>query len=583
MKSLKTFYQFLGKYKWKMLLFLFVYLISIILETIRPYWLKGILDAAQNSQSRQVFHYFLLFGLSTVGTNFISTLAYYLADRVLIPLARHIRETVFQKVMELDFAFHVNKSTGSLISAFRRGDGAIFSLFHDIHFDLFSVFISLLVTLFFLFKASPDIGLSLLILAIVNGFLIRWLVKHNLQTRTDLNHAEDHVSGIIADSMINYETVKFFAGENKERRRLSAQFDDWTQKLWRFSNSFRLMDIAIGTTSGIAMLFMLWLAIQKLNHGFTLGDLVMVTGFITGFYYEFFRLFFRVRDIAKSITDLEKYFDILDQDTQVKDPLSPQTITNPQGYLSFKNLSFTYPKDKSKVIHDINLDIHQGEQVAFVGRSGAGKTTLVKLLLRFYDPIRGSITFDGVDIRQLSKSHLRSLMAVVPQEPIMFNNTIKFNLAYGRENASMADIRTAAADANILDFIEKLPKKWQTEVGERGIKLSGGQKQRLAIARALLVQPKVLIFDEATSNLDSASERKIQQALKNASKNRTVIIIAHRFSTIRNADKIVVLSNGSISEIGKHRELLQKGGLYKTLWTLQSKGKLIENESLTDR
>ncbi len=583
MKSLKTFYRFLGKYKWRMLLFLSVYLISIILETIRPYWLKGVLDAAQNSQNRQVFYYFLLFGLSTVGTNFISTLAYHLADRVLIPLARHIRETVFRKVMELDFAYHVNKSTGSLISAFRRGDGAIFSLFHNIHFDLFSVFISLLVTLFFLFKASPDIGLSLLVLTIVNGFLIQWLVKHNLQTRTDLNHAEDHVSGIIADSMINYETVKFFAGEGKERRRLSLQFNDWTQKLWRFSHSFRLMDIAIGTTSGVAMLFMLWLAIQKLNHGFTLGDLVMVTGFITGFYYEFFRLFFRVRDIAKSITDLEKYFDILNQDTQVKDPLSPQTITNPQGYLSFKNLSFTYPKDKSKVIHDINLDIHQGEQVAFVGRSGAGKTTLVKLLLRFYDPTRGSITFDGVDIRQLSKSHLRSLMAVVPQEPIMFNNTIKFNLAYGREDAPMADIRAAAADANILGFIEKLPKKWQTEVGERGIKLSGGQKQRLAIARALLVQPKVLIFDEATSNLDSASERKIQQALKNASKNRTVIIIAHRFSTIRNADKIVVLSNGSISEIGKHRELLQKGGLYKTLWTLQSKGKLIENESLTDR
>ena len=202
-----------------------------------------------------------------------------------------------------------------------------------------------MVTLFFLFKASPDIGLSPLILAIVNGFLIWWLVKHNLQTRTDLNHAEDHVSGIIADSMINYETVKFFAGENKERRRLSAQFDDWTQKLWRFSNSFRLMDIAIGTTSGIAMLFMLWLAIQKLNHGFTLGDLVMVTGFITSFYYEFLGSF-RVRDIAKSITDLEKYFDILDQDIQVKDPLSPQTITNPQGYLSFKISLYLSPGQK---------------------------------------------------------------------------------------------------------------------------------------------------------------------------------------------------------------------------------------------
>lgn len=583
MKSLKIFYQFLGKYKLQMFIFLLVYFVSIVLETIRPYWLKGILDAAQNQQTSKIFIYFLFFGLSTVGANLISALAFYLADRVLIPFARGIRETVFHKIMELDFAYHVNKSTGSLISAFRRGDGAVFSTFHDIHFDLFSVLVSLLVTMFFLFRASPDIGFSLLLLAVINAFLIWWLVKRNLKTRADLNHAEDKVSGIIADSMINYETVKFFAGEDKERRRLSLQFEDWTKKLWRFSNSFRLMDISIGTTSGIAMLFILWLAIQKLNHGFTLGDLVMVAGFITGFYYQFFSLFFRVRNIAKSITDLEKYFEILTHDTQVKDPLSPLTIKNPQGNLSFNNLSFTYPKDKTKVIYDINLDIHHGEQVAFVGRSGAGKTTLVKLLLRFYDPTRGFITLDGVNIRELSKSYLRSLMAVVPQEPIMFNNTIKFNLAYGRENASMKDIRAAAADANILEFIEKLPKKWQTEVGERGIKLSGGQKQRLAIARALLVEPKVLIFDEATSNLDSESERQIQKALKTASKNRTVIIIAHRFSTIRNADKIVVLSNGSISEIGKHRQLLQKGGLYKMLWTLQSKGKLTETESLLDK
>ncbi len=583
MKSLRIFYQFLGKYKWRMLFFLSITSLTVFLETIRPYWLKGILDNAQANNFSAVFTFLLLFGLSTIGANLISAFSYYLGDKIVIPFSREIRESVFQKVLELDFAYHVNKNTGSLISAFRRGDNAVFGIFQDVHQELFRVLISLIVTLVFLFRSSPPIAFSLLILFIANIFLIWWLIKINLKYRTEFNKSEDEISGIITDSLINYETVKFFAAETKERRRLSLSFDIWSKNFWEFASSFRLMDISIGTVSGTGILFILWLAIKKLNHGFTLGDLVMVSGFITSFYYQFFNLFFRLRDIAKSITDLDKYFTILSNDTQVKDSLLPQTLKHPQGSLLFTNLSFAYPGNNGRILDDINLEIKSGEQVAFVGRSGAGKTTLIKLLLRFYDPTAGSIKFDGVDIRSFTKSYLRSLMAVVPQEPILFNNTIKFNLSYGKENAKMSELKQVAAAANILDFIESLPKKWQTEVGERGIKLSGGQKQRLAIARALLTDPKVLVFDEATSNLDSESERQIQKALKAASKNRTVIIIAHRFSTIRGADKIVVLSNGTIAEIGKHRDLIKKGGLYKMLWTLQSKGKLIStNESLTE-
>lgn len=583
MKSLSRFYKFLAKYKWGMLVFLFFTSITVVMETVRPYWLKGILDNAAQNNFPQVFRFLILFGISTVGANLISALSYYLGDRIMIPFSREIREVIFKKILELDFAYHVNKNTGSLISAFRRGDSAIFSIFMDIHQELYRVLISLIVTLFFLFQASVPIGFSLLVLFVGNVFLIWWLIKINLKHRTEFNNAEDDISGIITDSLINYETVKFFAAEEKERTRLSLQFKTWTQKFWGFSNSFRLMDIGIGTTSGVGMLFILWLAINKINHGFSLGDFVMVAGFITGFYYQFFNLFFRIRDIAKSITDLEKYFAILDNDTQVKDPSIPETLSQPQGSLTFKNIAFSYPGNSDQVVDDVNLKISSGEQVAFVGRSGAGKTTLIKLLLRFYDPTSGLIEFDGVDIRRFSKSYLRSLMAVVPQEPIMFNNTIKFNLSYGKEKAKLSEIKAAAKAANILDFIESLPKKWQTQVGERGIKLSGGQKQRLAIARALLVDPKVLIFDEATSNLDSESERQIQSALKAASQDRTVIIIAHRFSTIRNADKIVVLSNGTIVEIGKHRDLIAKNGLYKMLWTLQSKGKLVETESLVSK
>jgi len=424
-----------------------------------------------------------------------------------------------------------------------------------------------------LFSVSPMMALILVGLFLINMVIIWWLIKRNLGTRRDFNKAEDRVSGVIADSMINYETVKFFAAEKKERQRLGTSFDVWVKALWNFGLTFRIMDITIGTVSGVGILAIMWLA---LSGSFGVGDLVMVTGLITGFYWQFFNLFFRIRDIAKSTTDLEKYLEILDMETRVKDPKRPVKIEGLKGEIEFDKVGFLYPKNKQMVLREVSLKIKDGESVAFVGRSGAGKTTLIRLLLRFYNVSSGQIKIDGVDIKKMRKSDLRSLMGVVPQEPVMFNNSIEFNLTYGKENAKKDEVREVARKANILEFIEGLPKKWKTEVGERGIKLSGGQKQRLAIARALLADPKILIFDEATSNLDSESEKMIQKALWEVAKKRTVIIIAHRFSTIRNVDKIVVLSNGGVVETGKHEELIKNEGIYAKLWTLQSKGKFTD-------
>jgi ATP-binding cassette subfamily B protein len=557
-----------------MTVFLLVAVISVVLETIRPYWLKMILDSAGTGKESLAIKYLLLFGVSTVGANWISALSYYLGDRVIVPLSKDIRETVYQKVMELDFAYHVDKNTGSLISAFRRGDNAVFSIFQSLFRELFRVLIALIVTLVFLFAVSAPMAWALLLLFFLNLGLIWWLIKTNLKYRKAFNESEDEISGIIADTMINYETVKFFAAENRERLRLANQFKDWLTKFWGFTNSFRIMEISVGTTSGLGMLLILYMAVSRVGKSFTLGDLVMVAGFITGFYYQFFNLFFQIRDVAKNVSDMEKYFGILDNEIKVKDPKRPAKLRKSRGKIEFKKVGFIYPKTREKILDDINLTILPGQKVAFVGRSGAGKTTLVKLLLRFYDPSQGIIKIDGVNIKKMKKSTLREKISVVPQEPIMFNNTIKYNLAYGKDKATMDEIIMAAERANILEFIEKLPKGWDTEVGERGIKLSGGQKQRLAIARCLLADPKILVFDEATSNLDSESERKIQGALEEVAKQRTVIIIAHRFSTIRGANNIVVLSNGTIVETGKHKALLEKKGLYHMLWTLQAKGKL---------
>lgn len=575
MKVISRFLYFLGFYKLEMTVFMMVNTLSVVLDSMRPWTMKMILDNAAIYNQQKILFYLGLFGVSVIGFNLINALQYFLADKIKIPISKRIRETVFKKILDLDFAYHVDKNTGALISAFKRGDSAVDSIFSAIFQEIYWTIIYIAIASWFLFRTDIYIGFVLVGLFCINMILIYWLIKKNLKKRTAFNKSEDEISGIITDTMINYDTVKYFAAEKKEEKRLGDKFIEWNKNVWEYANTFRLMDITVGTVSALGMILMLFLAISKVNNGLTIGDLVLVSGFVTSIHFQFFHMFSQIRQIAKHAIDLETYFNILNNETTVKEISKPRKITNPKGKIEFKNIGFVYPKNNQKILEGINLKIKSGTKVAFVGRSGAGKTTLVKLLLRFYDPSEGIILIDGVDIKEISKANLRKIISVVPQEPVLFNNTIRFNLAYGRENATQAEIENSARQANILEFIEHLPKGWETEVGERGIKLSGGQKQRLAIARALLTDPKVLVFDEATSNLDSESEKQIQLALEEVSKTRTVIIVAHRFSTVRDADEIVVLAAGTIVEKGKHDELITQGGVYEKLWNLQTKGKLI--------
>ncbi len=579
-KILVRFYQFLWKYKWQMVVFLLVKVVAAILVSLHPYFLKKLIDEAESGQAERLVKILLFYvGVRLVG-GWITTLAHYLGDRVVVPAARDVRIKVFSYIQELDFAFHVDKNTGSLISAFKRGDGAFFNMYFHIFHDILGILVSLLVSLYFFAGISIEILGLMAGLFVVNVVISLFLVKINLKKRKEFNKAEDRVSGIITDNLLNYETVKFFAQEKREEKRLRENFVDWYKKIWDFTNSFRLMGITLNTTSSLGFFLMLWLVVKKLMIGeIGMGDFVMVAGFLSAFYYRFFELFFQLRNLAKNFMDVDKYFGVLDNAIAVKDPRLPKQIDKVQGKIEFKEAEFSYPRRKKKVLKDINLRIKAGESVAFVGRSGAGKTTIVKMLLRFYNLKSGKILIDGLDIKQMKKSYLRSLMGVVPQEPILFNNTIAFNIGYGIDGASKKMIKEAAKEANLDEFIEELPEKYETEVGERGIKLSGGQKQRLAIARAFLTNPSIVIFDEATSNLDSESEEKIQDALWGVAEDRTVLIIAHRFATIRRADRIVVMDKGRIVETGIHQDLVsKKGGVYRKLWRLQVKGKLEKDE-----
>jgi ATP-binding cassette subfamily B protein len=337
--------------------------------------------------------------------------------------------------------------------------------------------------------------------------------------------------------MINFETVKLFAKESWEQEKLKKIFVDWKKAVWKYAATFRGLDIGMGTIVNISTFAILLYALNlTLNKILTLGEFVLVATFIQIFFGAVYELVWGFREIAKSYTDIGKYFAILENEIEVKDPEKPIKLASAKGEIQFDNVTFSYEKKTRNAVRNINLQIRQGQSVAFVGRSGSGKTTLAKLLLRFFDVNHGKITVDGIDIRKITKQNLRKNFGVVPQEPILFNNSILYNIAYGRPEATKKEIIAAAKIANIHKFVRSLPEKYETQVGERGIKLSGGQKQRLAIARMILSDPQIIIFDEATSQLDSESEKLIQDAFWRAAKGKTTIIIAHRLSTIRKAD-----------------------------------------------
>ncbi|MCA9368790.1 ATP-binding cassette domain-containing protein, partial [Candidatus Woesebacteria bacterium] len=349
------------------------------------------------------------------------------------------------------------------------------------------------------------------------------------------------------------------------------EFVPWTEKIWGYAYSFYYLNFFAGIIGTIGLVSVLLYSIQLfMTSAISTGELVMILGFVTAFYDKLFRLLYQFRDVFKQSTDLEKFFSVLDESETVLDPKHPITMEKVSGDISFDSVHFSYPDGKEHAVHDMSLNISAGESIAFVGPSGAGKTTLTKLLLRLFDPDSGTISIDGVDIKDMEKTHLRSHIGVVPQEPILFNASIGFNIGYGLDQVSQAQIEEAATLAQLHDFILTLPDGYETQVGERGVKLSGGQKQRLAIARMILSKPEIIIFDEATSQLDSESEKLIQKAFWKVSKNITTLIIAHRLSTVKKADRIVVIDDGKIVEQGPHTRLLQKKGRYKKLWDLQS-------------
>lgn len=578
MKTFKTFYSFLWKYKGYFIGAIFTGLLSTVSGNFAPFVYRYIVDNFYNFNFKIFFLVVGVYGAARLGMILFDYLSETLVNKYHIRAISDARMKVFNHLQNLDFAFHSAKRSGEFISKIKRGDGAFANMDQDLNNEFIYDFVRLIIATFAFSLISQKLVFIFLIAIFLIALVSMYFIKKNLTNRIEYNKEEDNVSHLTADNLINYETVKYFANEKREITNLKKAFEPWIRSLRKFRRSFRTMAVSVQSISFFAMIAILFfLSPDIINKKISVGDFVLVFSFMNQIFPNIERVMFRLRVIMRNYTDLKDYFDILDYPLVVKNVENPIPFSCDKGEVVFENVSFSYT-DGQEAIKNISAIIPAGKSSALVGRSGSGKTTITKLLMRVYDPVEGKILVDNCDISQIKKEDLRRNIGIVPQEPILFNNTIGYNIGYPLGNASKEEIENAAKLANLHDFIISLERGYNTVVGERGVKLSGGQKQRLAIARVFLLNPKIIIFDEATSHLDSESERLIQDSMERLAKGKTFIAIAHRLSTVMKADKIVVLDNGKIIEEGTHDELLsQDSGIYKKLWELQTNHEILEN------
>ncbi|MEC5387566.1 ABC transporter ATP-binding protein/permease [Uliginosibacterium sp. H3] len=512
----------------------------------------------------------LAYGALRFATSAFTELREILFARVTQQAVRSITLEVFQHLHALSLRFHLERQTGGLTRDIERGTRSIGSLISYAIYSILPILVEISLVLGVLVN-NYDISFALITVATLLVYITFTVKVTNWRThlRRQANELDSAANSRAIDSLINYETVKYFNNEAYETRRYDDQLRAWMNAQIR--NQYSLSGLNIGQALIIAcgVTAMMWNAASGVAAGkMTLGDIVLVNAFLIQLYIPLNFLGVLYREIRQALTDIERMFTLLRTEREVQD--APDAVELPAGPagLRFDNVSFAYDP-RRPVLEHINFDIQPGHTVAVVGHSGAGKSTLSRLLFRFYDVSDGAIQLGGTDLRKIRQASLRKAIGIVPQDTVLFNDSILYNIQYGRPEASHDEVIAAARAAQLHDFILDLPDGYETKVGERGLKLSGGEKQRVAIARALLKNPPILVFDEATSALDSKTEKAIQAQLEAAAKGRTALIIAHRLSTVMNADEIIVLESGQVIERGSHSTLLAKNGAYAQMWTLQ--------------
>ena len=575
--TLKRLFPYLWEYKWRVVAALSFMVGAKLANVGVPLLLKELIDALtpqpSGAQMLMVVPLALLlgYGLLRLSVSAFTELRELVFAAATQGAARKIALQTFEHLHHLSLRFHLERQTGGMSRDIERGVRGIESL---IAYSLYSIVPTLIEVVLVLTILGMKFDkwyaiITLLALAMYIYFTVT-VTEWRTQFRKQVNEFDSGAHTRAIDSLLNYETVKYFGNEAFEATRYDENLNKLRQARIKAQNSLSALNIGQQLIIAVALVAMLWRATEGVVQGrMSLGDLVMINAFMIQLYIPLNFLGVIYREIKQSLTDLERMFGLLEKNREVADLPSAQPLQLERSpEVRFENVHFAYEPDRP-ILHGISLTIPAGKTVAVVGPSGSGKSTLARLLFRFYDVQQGAIRIDGHELRQLTQDSVRRAIGIVPQDTVLFNDTVYYNIAYGNTQASRAQVEEAATSARIHEFISSTPLGYDTMVGERGLKLSGGEKQRVAIARTLLKNPSILIFDEATSALDSSNERAIQAELREAAQNKTTLVIAHRLSTVVDAHEIVVLDAGHIVERGTHAQLLVADGRYAQMWALQ--------------
>ena len=571
-RSLGRLFPYLWEFRGRVILAVALLVGAKLAAVMVPLVLKEIIDALDKTNTSLVLPLALIiaYGMLRFASTTFADMRDVVFGKVTQRAMRRVSMAVFQHLHALSLRFHLERHTGGITRDIERGSKAISSLVGYLLFRITPTVLEILMVAVILFiKLDWVFGLiTLITLAAYIGFTIT-ITDWRTQFVRRANTLDSEAYGRAIDSLLNYETVKYFGNERYEATRYDGSLAEWEHAALQSQKSLGFLNAAQAGTIAIGVTLMVIRAANGVVEGtLTLGDLVMVNAFLLQMFQPLSFLGVMYREIKQSITDVERMFTLLHRPREVEDAADAKTLIVSGGTVKFEHVNFAYNADRA-ILHDVSFTIPAGKTVAAVGASGAGKSTLARLLFRFYDVNEGSIRIDNQDIRDVTQESLRVAIGVVPQDTVLFNDSIYYNIAYGRPEASREEVIAAARAAHILTFIESLPQGWESVVGERGLKLSGGEKQRVAIARTLLKNPAILILDEATSALDTKTEKAIQAELLEIARSRTSLIIAHRLSTVVEADEILVIDAGRIVERGRHNELLSQNGVYAHMWAMQ--------------